>query len=152
MKKVLIILGLLAVLITGCSEKTEAKKEDKKRTEYIENKSENKYFIEIDTTDYIEKVNNKEKFVIFIGSSQCGACKTFKPIITKFANEQKVTVYFIDLIKTSDEDRNKIYNVQTIDYLPTLLIFEKGKVVFNEYGVKYNNFLLDLKAEYKLGE
>ena len=152
MKKVLIILGLLAVLITGCSEKKEAKKEDKKRTEYIENKSENKYFIEIDTTDYIEKVNNKEKFVIFIGSSQCGACKTFKPIITKFANEQKVTVYFIDLIKASDEDRNKIYNVQTIDYLPTLLIFEKGKVVFNEYGVKYNNFLLDLKAEYKLGE
>ena len=63
MKKILIVLVIFSFMLTGCSE--------------------NKELIDISYDELSEKINKKESFVLYVGSSSCSHCADFKPILEK---------------------------------------------------------------------
>ena len=53
------------------------------------------YFNKIKYTELIEKIENKEDFVLLISRTTCSHCVTYKPKLKDLANEYIVNVYYI---------------------------------------------------------
>ena len=85
------------------------------------------------------KIETKGKVLVDCYATWCGPCKMLSPIIDELANELKTcTFYKIDIDKSS-EIVNK-YNIMSI---PTLLLFEDGKLSKQTIGFKNKDELKD---------
>jgi predicted bacteriocin transport accessory protein len=93
MKKFIICLLSLLLLLTGCSRKT---------------------YQEIDLNTLESKINNKETFVLYIGSSTCSNCASLEPTLNKVIENYNITVYYINVHNLSDDDNDELLGM--IDY------------------------------------
>lgn len=89
-----------------------------------------------------EKINNKEDFILFIGSHNCYHCQDFKPIISRYIESSGTTVYYIDIESETDTSFNnktfiewqeKLADIDTRDFTtesfstPTVVIVRSGE-------------------------
>ena len=111
-------------------------------------------FIDVSTTDYINKIENKETFICLFHSSSCGACKAAKEhYLTPYMEETLNTIYALDaysetnrstlseIIKYQPEGSNYVYynsNNEVVVKRPLLQIVENGEVIVYELGVSKN--------------
>lgn len=70
-----------------------------------------KSYKEISYKETKEKINNKETFILYIGSSSCTACKSFKPVLEKVIKDYQIKVSYIDVSKLSDEEVNEFSTI-----------------------------------------
>lgn len=114
MKKLLISILLIAMILSGCTQKglTQVKPEE------ITNKFE-----------------ANESFVIYFGLSYCSACKIFRSIIETVIEETGTVVYYVeydtedqavleDLVK-SHLEQNEAFGYS----FPILFVVEDGKII-----------------------
>jgi len=113
MKKILIVLLLPVLFVVGCSNG----KEEKAKKELQE----------ITFEEYNTKINNEEDFVLYIGSTNCGHCSSFKPKLEEVINENNVDVYYLDISKITDQEYSKLKNKVFLTGTPTTTYFVKGK-------------------------
>ncbi|MBQ9181728.1 MAG: thioredoxin family protein [Bacilli bacterium] len=104
MKKFLIF--SLLILLAGCSKLTTYK--------------------EINYKKLTSKLDNSESFILFIGSSTCSHCDNFKKTINSVIKDYQVEVYYIDISKLSDNEKNLISSKIQFKYTPTTIFIEKG--------------------------
>ena len=55
-------------------------------------------------SEYLEKVESDDKFVLVISSANCGYCTKYMPVVKKFARSNNVKVYYIDIATITDEE------------------------------------------------
>lgn len=103
MKKILII--LCALFLVGCS---------------------NPKYTEISVTQFQEKLDAKESFILVIGSDTCSACKSHEPTMQKVMKDTNLEIFYINLHVLSDEDYSKIYSSYVVTSTPTTLFFKDG--------------------------
>lgn len=103
MKKILII--LCALFLVGCS---------------------NPKYTEISVTQFQEKLDAKESFILVIGSDTCSACKSYEPTMQKVMKDTNLDIFYINLHVLSDEDYSKIYSSYVVTSTPTTLFFKDG--------------------------
>lgn len=54
------------------------------------------YLIEIKYDKVMEKVNNKETFVLLLSQTTCSHCAAYKPKLSKVAKKYKLEVYYLE--------------------------------------------------------
>lgn len=94
---------------------------------------------EIKDVEY-EKVIEKGKVVIDCYAPWCGPCKMISPIIDTLSEEIKD----VDFYKINVDDAEKITSEFDIMSIPTILIFENGKLKEKVVGFKSKSELEEL--------
>ena len=95
---------------------------------------------EINDNNFEKTINEtKGKVLVDCYATWCGPCKMLSPIIDEFANELKTCTFYKIDIDESSEIANK-YNIMSI---PTLLLFEDGKLLKQTIGFKNKNELVE---------
>ena len=105
MKKLLVILISLFCL-TGCS---------------------NKYIIKINYSEFKEKIENQDTFILEVVKTGCPACKKFSPRLGKIVKKNRIKVYQLNYSKLSDKQIKEFDNDFSISYTPTIIFITNGK-------------------------
>ena len=134
MKKVIIVSIVLLIIIIGVIVYMEMNVNRdgikfKKEYEVINNKStgygDNKYRkLDIprknkikysSAKDIVNKMNNKESFVVYFGFAKCPWCRSIMEELIKASNDSKVkTLYYVDILKIRDVKELKDGNVSEL--------------------------------------
>lgn len=94
----------------------------------------------IDYDKYKEIYDSKEKAIIVLGQTGCGACTAFKPVINEIAKEYDLTIYFVNL---TDWTKRETYDLMgSLSYFkeresfgtPLTLILENGDNISEQEG------------------
>jgi len=110
---------VLIILITIITIQIKDKKLDKDSSKYLEL---------IDYNKLVELTNNNENFILYVSSSNCSICKSFKPILVEFLKENNIVVKNIDTSKLTNKE--KIYineEIANIKITPTIYFIDEGK-------------------------
>ena len=76
-----------------------------------------------------DEVIKKDKVVIDFYAEWCGPCKMLSPILDKVSKELNLDIYKVNVDKAEDVARQ--YGIMSI---PTVMIFEKGKMTKKNVG------------------
>lgn len=63
---------------------------------------------EITYSEYEEKVNNGDAFVVVIERTTCGYCQQYMPLMEEVANEQKIAVTYINTDNITEDEFQKL--------------------------------------------
>lgn len=85
----------------------------------------------ISLNTFKNKINNKESFVLILGSATCGHCASYKYTIDEIIKENQINIYYIDINTLNEEQVDEILAMTNFgaDYqlsTPTILFFKEG--------------------------
>ena len=91
-------------------------------------------------SDEFKTVINEGKVVVDFFATWCGPCKMLSPVMDEISNElSDINFYKVDVDKNEDIARE--YGIMSI---PTIIIFENGKVVNTLVGIRSKTELIDV--------
>ena len=92
------------------------------------NKNNNERLIELTHNEIIEKMDNKEDFILVFTHSTCSHCVTYKPKLKEIAEDYDIYVYYINLDSDSIKDRTKfLKDFNLTGATPTTIFIKDGK-------------------------
>ena len=129
-KKVLfIIMVALLFVATGCGKETT--------------------YSEVTYDELNKMVENKESFVLVIGSETCSACESYKPTMEKITTNYNVKINYINVYPLSDEQKAGLLKLVYYTSTPTTVYFEKGQATGTHNRIigaaNYDDVLASLK-------
>lgn len=68
---------------------------------------------ELNYSEYQEKIDNDESFVVILESATCSHCVAFMPVAEKFANDNGLPMYYVDLNTFTSDEVNKFEKSNT---------------------------------------
>lgn len=84
--------------------------------------------IKLDYNEIVEKVENKESFVLCVSASDCVHCQEYKPKLKKIANTYDIKIYYINIDEFNDEDEKAFKERFSFDKgTPTTIFFKDGE-------------------------
>lgn len=107
MKKWIIVIVLGLALLTGCSGKL-------------------KTYEELDYNKLMKMFEEKQDFVLFIGSAKCDHCSLYKVTLEEVIKKYQVKVYYVDISKLTTEENNKLKLYVNYSGTPTTAFIENG--------------------------
>lgn len=115
-------------------------------------------FTEITYSEYAEKLDMEEPFVVVIKRDGCGYCDMYEPVVTEVANEYGLPIYYINLSNLNGDEQKALSSSNS--YLrknqwgtPTTL-FMYGKTVVDSIGgyVEKDALVDFVKENFVIGE
>ena len=105
---------------------------------------------EITYSEFKDKVNGKKKSVIMVGRNDCSHCVSYKPVITKVAEEFDFQVYYINTNNIdNEEDFNALWDFLGANGTPTTAVVANGELVaMHEGELTRSDLIAFLKANY----
>lgn len=111
--------------------------------------------IPIDYKDILEKISQKESFILVATMTSCSHCISYKPILNDVLKENNIKAYEIDLQKQELSDRNDFVKEFNVSGTPTTLFFVKGEENKDSKLVGYqeeNKIIISLKENHFISE
>lgn len=108
MKKIFLSLIMVLPLFVGCGTKLTT-------------------YEEIDYEKFTEKMENKDDFILFIGSETCQHCTAFKETVNKVVTKYQVKIYYIDINKFDEIEKNKFKTYINFSATPTTVFIYSGE-------------------------
>lgn len=73
-----------------------------------------------------DKIKDKESFVVEVIQTGCSHCEKFEPVFDKFAKDNDIEYFKLNLSNISSVDNESLGNKYDVSGTPTVLIFKKG--------------------------
>ena len=108
MKKWVTFVISIACLITGCGNKL-------------------KTYREVNYETLMNMFEQKQSFVLFIGSTNCSHCDLYKETLNEVIKKYQINITYIDISKLSLEENNKLKLFVNYNGTPTTAFIENGK-------------------------
>ena len=70
---------------------------------------EGKYIKDISLNEVVDKIDNKDSFILYIKQTDCEHCKAFTPKFISVLNDNNIEAYSLNLTNLSDNDK-EAYN------------------------------------------
>ena len=83
-----------------------------------------KQLIELTYTELVNKINNKDSFVLCISRTTCSHCYDYKPKLNEVAKEYKINIFYIDVDKYNEEDFSNLISFD--GSTPTTIFIKNG--------------------------
>ena len=113
-------------------------------------------YTEISYEQLIEKLNNKDTFVLLIGSDTCSACANYEITMKKVMKDTKVEIFYVNLHTLSEENYSKVYSKFVVNSTPTTIFIKDGEETtsYNRIvgSADYNTVVDKLKKLGYIGE
>ena len=87
----------------------------------------NKTYNEISYEQLNNMLDNKESFILFIGSSTCSACSTYEVTLNEVIEKYGTDVKYIDLSKLTSKEESELVSMFPITGTPTTVFITKGE-------------------------
>lgn len=115
-KNIIIIISIISIiLITGISY-------------IIINSNSNSNLIKLNYKEILEKIENKDNFVLCVSSSECMHCNEYKPKLKKIANRYDLKIYYINIDElTKKEYENFKKDLNFDGGTPVTIFFKNGE-------------------------
>lgn len=107
MKKWLVVTLIGAIFLTGCG---------RKLTTYQE----------VDYDKLIQMFEQKESFILFIGSTECSHCDLYKLTLDDVIKKYQVKITYVDVSKLEKEEVSKLKSIVNYTGTPTTAFIENG--------------------------
>ena len=117
---------------------------------FVRDEKTNEHIEEITYSEFKEKVNGDKKSVILVGRNDCSHCISFKPVITKVAEEYDFTVYYINTNNIENaKDEEALWSFLGANGTPTTAVVANGNLVAMREGeITRSDLIAFLKANY----
>ena len=92
-----------------------------------------------------EVINSKKPVLVDFYATWCGPCKALSPIVNQVKKELGSDMR---VIKIDVDQKKSISNKYKITSLPTLAIFQNGKILWRESGMKTKAELLKITSHF----
>ena len=84
--------------------------------------------IELNYSEIIEKIENKDTFVLCISATNCVHCQDYKPKLEKISKDYDITIYYINKDTIEDEKYREFKSKLSFDGgTPTTIFFINGE-------------------------
>lgn len=122
MKKIIPIIIISLLLLTGCTSK-------KYELTSQGNKSGNVYeeTVELTYDQYKEKISNNESFIVLLYQTGCSHCESFEPKVNKIIKEYNLEIYSLNLADLSEKEYAVVKNKTFVTGTPTTVFIKEGK-------------------------
>lgn len=85
-------------------------------------------FISLNYNEIIDKVNNKDSFVLCVSASDCIHCQDYKPKLKSIANKYNIDIFYTDVDTFSEENYERFKTEFSFDgSTPTTIFFNDGE-------------------------
>lgn len=85
-------------------------------------------FISLNYNEIIDKVNNKDSFVLCVSASDCIHCQDYKPKLKSIANKYNIEIFYTDVDTFSEENYERFKTEFSFDgSTPTTIFFNDGE-------------------------
>lgn len=126
MKKNIIIIGIVIFIVSFIvlfAYVGHAKKEQEKEI--------NSHLILLNASEFKEKIENKDSFIIIMTGRKCSHCEAYLPIFKKVLADYDLTAYQIHTDKDllNNEEQAFIKSVATINGTPTVVFIKDGEEI-----------------------
>lgn len=85
-------------------------------------------YTNINMKDFQNKINAKEEFRIYVYKTSCSACQNIKPSLNEVIDEEKATVFAINMESDGNMDIDFLKK-NNISKTPTLLLYKNGQEI-----------------------
>lgn len=84
--------------------------------------------IELTASEVIEKMENKESFVLCMSSTECTHCASYKPKLERVSRKYNLDTFYIDINLYSDEELNLLKKYISVSKsTPTTALIKNGE-------------------------
>lgn len=88
----------------------------------------NSNLVKLSYNEVIEKINNKEDFVLCVTAKECVHCQSYKPKLKKVANQHNITIYYTDIDTFTNNEYENFKKEFSFDgSTPTTIFFKEGE-------------------------
>ena len=93
----------------------------------VNNQEEENYFKELTFNEVMDKLDNKETFILVLSQTTCSHCALYKPKIESVAYDYKLYIYYLEVDLISDTQREELLKIIHYDGTPTTVFFTEGE-------------------------
>ncbi len=83
-------------------------------------------------------INGKTPVLVDFSAEWCGPCKMMKPVLEQLKRSMKDKIRIIKIDVDKNSELALKYNIRSV---PSLILFQQGKIIWSGVGVKTSNYL-----------
>lgn len=110
------------------------------------------YTTKLSYSEFFNKWNNKESFILVISKSDCYYCNLYMPKIKKIANQNKINIYYVETDNFTADESDAFQNLIYYSGTPTTVFITKGEEQSRANRINGNATTEKILSKLKLNE